>query len=68
MQRTLAWVLLPLWLLSASGCAFCVGGAIGAGAGYVAYKEGYRVRAPFYGGGAKTQRSSSSPWASPDQR
>jgi hypothetical protein len=66
MLRRLAWIILPLWLFGATGCALCVGGAIGAGAGYIAHKEGYRV--PLPKSSTKTQRSSASPWAAPDQR
>lgn len=68
MWRKFACLILPLWLLSLSGCALCVGGAIGAGAGYLAHKEGVRVRSPLVPGPGKPSRPSGSPWAAPDQR
>lgn len=58
MLKKLVWLILPLWLLSLSGCALCVGGAIGAAAGYHLRDDGYKVRSPLYKGGkAKSSRS-----------
>jgi hypothetical protein len=46
MAKMLAWALLVVWLLSASGCALCLVGAAGGAAGYHLHGDGYRVQTP----------------------
>jgi len=45
-SRILCLSLLMLWLLSAAGCALCIGGAAGGAAGYEGAKRGYKVQSP----------------------
>jgi hypothetical protein len=56
LARKFAWILLPLWLLSLPGCALCIGGAIGAAAGYELHERGYKVRSPVQKAGNPTQK------------
>jgi len=56
MLKKIAWVLLPVFLLSLPGCALCIAGGVGAAAGYHLRGDGYKVRSPVYkgGGGSKS--------------
>jgi hypothetical protein len=50
MFKRIALVLLPLYLLTLSGCAVCLAGALGGVVGYEAKEHGYKVRNPVYKG------------------
>jgi hypothetical protein len=45
-SRVLCGLLVLLWLAGLSGCALCIGGAVGGAAGYEGAKRGYRVQSP----------------------
>jgi hypothetical protein len=59
MLKKIAWILLPLWLISLPGCALCIAGGVGAAAGYHLHGDGYRVRNPITKGGSHSRSRSS---------
>jgi len=46
MKRLSVGLLVIAWAVASSGCALCVGGAVGGAAGYKLKEEGYKVQSP----------------------